>query len=220
MAEIPDDVDAGQAAYTKFALAIYDPLVLWLSNNYIWKCPTAKILQFYNQHIRANHLDVGVGTGYFLDRCTFTTPSPRIALMDLNTNCLEVAAKRIKRYSPEKYCCNILQPITVEMAGFDSIAVNYVLHCLPGTMGSKAVVWQNLKKLLNQQGVLFGSTLLSQGVERSSLARSLMNAYNKKRIFCNEQDDLSTLKQGLQENFSQSSVEVIGCVALFAAHNS
>jgi hypothetical protein len=46
----------------------------------------------YDSNITANHLDVGVGTGYFLERearhqggrCQFSSSAPRIALMDLN----------------------------------------------------------------------------------------------------------------------------------------
>ena len=80
----PEQVVAGQAVYSRRALHLYDPIVLGLSNRLIWKCPTPRLLTHYERHVTANHLDVGVGTGYFLDRCRFPSTTPRIALLDLN----------------------------------------------------------------------------------------------------------------------------------------
>lgn len=62
---------AGQAVYTKRVLHVYDLFVLGFSNRFVWRCPTPALLAHYDRHVTANHLDVGVGTGYFLDRCHF-----------------------------------------------------------------------------------------------------------------------------------------------------
>src|SRR5213083_2895267 len=96
-------VEAGQAVYTKSMLVVYDLLVLGFSNRLVWRCPSKHILALYDRYVTANHLDVGVGTGYFLDRCRFPKDRPRVALMDVNSNCLEVASRRIARYDPEVY---------------------------------------------------------------------------------------------------------------------
>ncbi len=162
-----EQVEAGQAVYTKRTLAAYDFVVLGLSNRFLWKCPTRRILDHYSEHVTKNHLDVGVGTGYFLDRCRFPCPTPRLALMDLNTNALLVASRRIARYHPETYRRNVLEPIAIDEEKFDSVGVNYLLHCLPGSIESKAVVFDHLKALMNTNAVLFGSTLLQGGVPRS-----------------------------------------------------
>jgi len=45
-------------------LSGYDLWVLGFSNTFVWRCPTRLLLEFYNEHISGNHLDVGVGTGY------------------------------------------------------------------------------------------------------------------------------------------------------------
>ena len=63
-----DAAAAGTAAYSKPLLSIYDLWVLGFSNTFVWRCRTSIILAFYNQHVSGNHLDVGVGTGYYLDR--------------------------------------------------------------------------------------------------------------------------------------------------------
>lgn len=98
-----EQVEAGQAVYSKGALKVYDWVVLGISNRFIWKCPTPGLEAHYNKHLSANHLDVGVGTGYFLDRCRFRSARPRVALMDLNPEALAFAAQRIARYQPETY---------------------------------------------------------------------------------------------------------------------
>ena len=71
--------------------------------------------------VTANHLDVGVGTGYFLDRCYLPSQTPRVALMDLNSNTLEFTSRRIARYNPKTYRRNILDPINLNVEKFDSV---------------------------------------------------------------------------------------------------
>jgi 2-polyprenyl-3-methyl-5-hydroxy-6-metoxy-1,4-benzoquinol methylase len=211
-----EQVAAGQAVYTKRMLNAYDFLVLGLSNSLIWKCPTQRLVEHYNRHVTANHLDVGVGTGYFLDRCKFPSPTPRVALMDLNRNSLDYAAQRIARYRPETYLRNVLEPISMDAPKFESVGINYLLHCLPGSIDSKAVAFDHLKKLMNPGAVIFGSTLLQGGVARSWLAKRLMDFYNGKGIFSNENDDLDGLKRALGQRFRSVSVEIVGCAALFS----
>jgi SAM-dependent methyltransferase len=215
----PDQVAAGQAVYSKRLLNAYDFLVLGVSNRFIWRCPTPRLLAHYNRHVTANHLDVGVGTGYFLDRCRFPTPSPRIALMDLNPNSLEFAARRIARYSPETYVRNVLEPIADPPAKFDSVGVNYLLHCLPGTIESKAAVFDHLLPLMNPGGVIFGSTLLQGGVRRNWAAKRLMKFYNAKGVFTNTQDDLDGLDRELRRRFQNVTIETIGSAAVFVGRN-
>jgi len=212
------DVLAGQAVYSKNTLAVYDFLVLGLSNRFIWKCPTARLIEFYRSHLSANHLDVGVGTGFFLDHCPFPD-RPRVVLIDLNPNSLEATAQRIRRYEPRTYRRNVLERLELGEKGFDSIGMNYLLHCLPGDMHAKAASFDHVKAYLNPGGVLFGSTLLYGGVRRSTLAKGLMKFYNAKGIFHNTGDDLEGLRKELAGRFGESRVEVAGCAALFWARN-
>lgn len=212
-----EQVEAGQAVYSRRTLDVYDLVVLGISNRFIWKCPTPGLLAHYDRHVSANHLDVGVGTGYFLDRCRFPSPTPRVALMDMNSQALAYAARRIARYEPETYRRNVLEPIAIEAERFDSVGANYLLHCVPGSIESKAAMFDHFKALMNPDAVLFGSTLLQGGVPRSWFARRLMAVYNKKGIFANEQDDLDGLRRALSSRFREVSVQVVGCGALFSA---
>ena len=211
-----DPVAAGQAVYTQGVLRAYDLIVLGVSNRFIWRCPTPRLLALYDQHVSGNHLDVGVGTGYFLDRCRFPSPAPRLALLDLNPNSLAFAAARVARYRPERYRHNVLAPLEADIAPFDSVGVNYLLHCLPGSIDSKAVVFDHLRGVMNPGAVLFGATLLQDGVVRNGAAKRLMAFYNNKGIFSNRQDDLDSLRQALDRRFRAVSVEVVGCAALFS----
>jgi ubiquinone/menaquinone biosynthesis C-methylase UbiE len=95
-----DKVAAGVAVYSRPLLSVYDLSVLGFSNTFVWKCPSRLILDFYNEHISGNHLDVGVGTGYFLDKCRFPSSNPTVVLVDLNANSLQVTAQRLARYNP------------------------------------------------------------------------------------------------------------------------
>ena len=211
-----EQLEASQAIYTKQTLALYDLTVLAISNRLAWKCPTKRLLKHYNQMVTANHLDVGVGTGYFLDRCYLPSQTPRVALMDLNSNTLEFTSRRIARYNPKTYCRNILDPINLNVEKFDSVGINYVLHCVPGNLKTKSVALDYLKALMNPNAVLFGSTILQGGVSINRLAKRLMAIYNKKGIFSNQHDNLEDLKSALNQRFKDISVEVIGCVALFS----
>jgi 2-polyprenyl-3-methyl-5-hydroxy-6-metoxy-1,4-benzoquinol methylase len=210
-------VEAGQAIYNRYVLAAYDLLVLGVSCQLFWRCPSHRMEAQYNKFASNNHLDVGVGTGYFLDRCQFSSDNPRIALMDLNKNSLNYTAERIVRYTPETYCRNILDPISIPAENFDSIGINFLLHCVPGNLSEKSALFDNLKTLMNPNAVIFGSTILSVGVSPHWLAQRLMNAYNNKGVFSNTHDSAEDLKRELGARFTDVSVEIVGCVALFSA---
>ena len=206
----------GQAAFTKPGLALYDFLVLHLNCRLAWRCPNELILAAYRQHVTANHLDVGVGTGYFLDHAVFPVAQPRVGLLDLNANCLKRAAQRIARYRPELYQANLLAPVAINAPRFDSVGMNYVLHCLPGALPEKGVAIGHLKALLNPGGILFGATVLHGGVTRNALAVALMGLFNQRRTLCNRSDDLQGLESSLKQHLQEVRIEVVGCVALFS----
>ena len=209
----------GTAVYSKRVLSIYDLFVLGLSNKYAWRCPSQHILDLYNQHVSRHHLDVGVGTGYFLDKCHFPTPNPSLTLLDLNENSLEVTAQRLARYQPRTIQADVLQPLSLPTTGYDSIGLSYLLHCLPGTVDDKAILFRHLRSCLNPDGVIFGATILGQGVPHNLLARRLMRIYNRRGIFSNYHDDFFGLEYALANHFSEYQIEIIGCVALFAGIN-
>jgi SAM-dependent methyltransferase len=212
------DTHPSVAVYTPTRLALYDPFILGLSCALVWKCPKRHFLDLYDRHVGSPHLDIGVGTGYFLDRCRFPIEPPQLTLLDPNEACLDRAARRLRRYSPRVMKANALEPLKLETAGFASVALNGVLHCLPATPEKKADVFRNLRPFLADGGVVFGSTILGSGVEHGRLARKALAHYNRKGFFTNLADDLGGLKRALAHNFADQHVEVRGSFALFVAH--
>jgi hypothetical protein len=214
----PEQIAAGHAFYTRRSLAVYDLAILGYFSRVGWRCPAHRIVAHYDRHVSANHLDVGVGTGYFLDRCQFPPSSgpARVALLDLSTSCLDVASRRVARLRPETILANVLEPIAYEGPRFDSIGLNYVLHCLPGSIRSKTVAIDHLAALANPGATLFGATLLHDGVHRNWLARQVMARNNAQGIFSNSEDSLVGLRTALSIRLSDVEVDVVGCVGIFA----
>jgi hypothetical protein len=206
------------AVYTPARLALYDVLILGLSCSLVWRCPRRHFLDLYNQHVGSPHLDIGVGTGYFLDRCRFPIERPQMTLLDPSDACLTKAASRLERYSPRVVKASALEPLDLGTARFASIALNGVLHCLPATPETKAAVLAGLKPLLEDGGVFFGSTILGSGVEHGRIARTALARYNREGFFTNLADDLAGLERALAHNFADPQIEVRGSFALFTAH--
>lgn len=210
------EVAAGASAYSKPALTIYDSFVVRFSSRHAWRCPNDQMLAQYREHLGRRHLDVGPGTGWYLERSVNNATD--LTLMDLNTNSLETTANRLARLDP--IVCvkqNVLEPLPSDLGAFDSIGMNYLMHCLPGTWLQKGRAFANLAARLDGNGVLFGSTVLGDGVRHNRLGRSLMNVYNAKGIFDNRRDDAAGLEQALGESFATVEVQVIGTVAMFQA---
>ena len=210
-------VQAGIVLYSRFILAIYDWCILGYNCRFLWECPTHYLLELYNQHVSANHLDIGVGTGYFMDKCKFPGTNIRLALMDLNANSLRAAGKRLVRYKPEVYQRNALEPFGINAPAFDSVGMMNLLHCLPGNLKTKTIVFEYAKAVMNPGAVIFGSTILYEGVKRNARATWVIKASNKMGFMANMNDSLEDLRESLQHSFSDSYVKVIGCEALFWA---
>ena len=205
----------GAGVYVRPVLALYDWWVLGLSNHAIWLCPTSCLRRLYDCHSGARHLDVGVGSGYYLDRCQWPTAKPRIVLLDCNQASLRWGARRLARYRPACVCVDVRQAMPFADASFDSIGVTYVLHCLPGSIGDNAVVFDRLMPLLRHGGTLFGATVLGRDVRHTLPARALLAVYNRLNVFSNRHDTAQQLAQVLEPRCGAWGVEVIGGVALF-----
>lgn len=215
----PLDSEHGAAVYSDRVLKIYDRWVLGFSNNYAWKCPTdAVLLPFFQQHLSSNHLDVGVGSGYYLAHSA-DKPGQKVTLLDLNDNSLKAAASRIANLQPTLVRDDVLQPSgALGDRTFDSISLFYLLHCLPGTMTDKArKVFSTLGTHLTPGGELYGATILGDEANHNWLGRRLMGLYNRKGIFGNRHDTLASLQSALSEYFAKVTVWQVGKVALFRA---
>ena len=218
--ETSDRVAAGQAVYTPITLKIYDWLVLGISNRFLWRCPTAELEAMYDRNVSDNHLDIGVGTGYFLDKAKWPVANPRITLVDLNPHSLVAASNRIVRYSPSTVAANVFEPLPVQLK-FDSVSMSYLLHCLPGKMSEKApVVFDHVLNVMAPGAKVFGATILQGDRPRSRPAQIVMNFYNRKGVFSNQNDTAPELECALREKFNEVKIAHRGVVAVFEARNA
>jgi SAM-dependent methyltransferase len=210
-----DPAYRGQAGYTPFLLAIYDPFVLGFMARAVWRCPTPPVVERYRRHLRLRHLDVGPGTGYFLDKAGLH-PGAKVTLLDPNPNVLARASRRLAPMNVTTVEADVLKPLPIS-GPFDSVGLNYVLHCLPGPQPRKAAAIRNVAAVLAPDGVLFGGTVLGSSERHTRLARAILWAFNRHGDFDNLADTETGLHEILRESFETIEIDVVGSVAHFTA---
>jgi SAM-dependent methyltransferase len=212
----PERVAMGAAVYTPLMLRFYDVLVLACYLPFVWRCPNREVLALYARNVSACHLDVGVGTGYFLDRTPFPAAHPAVTLLDVNAACLAAASRRVARYEPRVVQANVLDPLPA-IGPFSSVGLCALLHCVPGSIPAKALIFDHLKSVMAPAGRIFGATLVQGSVPRSFVAQRLMDYYNARGVFANEHDTVEDLESELAARFCKVNIRVRGSVALFEA---
>jgi SAM-dependent methyltransferase len=210
-----DPAYKGQADYTPLLLKLYDPIVIGYVAWIVWRCPADPILDGYRRHIRDNHLDIGPGTGYCIDKSSLPDGS-RVTIVDPNTNVLRYASRRLRRLDVTAVEADVLKPLPVD-GPFDSAALNLVLHCLPGPMSRKSRAVANVAATLAPDGVLFGASVLGRSGNHSWLARRVLSAFNRRGAFDNLDDTEEGLRGILAESFDHVELETFGSVAIFSA---
>ncbi|MES2106345.1 MAG: class I SAM-dependent methyltransferase [Pseudomonadota bacterium] len=212
-------IERSQKYFNKLSLFFYDFILYGIISRYAWGSSIQRLDAHYKKYIRPNHLEVGVGTGFLLDRVAFDSARPRLALMDLSQACLEQTRRKLERYAPQTYIQNLLEPVRHEIAPFDSIGINYVMHCVPGSFREKSIAFSHLMPLLNTHGVLFGTTVLSEGVRKNVLTKPFMWLMNALGVFNNRKDNARDLEHFLKGNFQLLEFEIVGVTAFFAIKN-
>jgi hypothetical protein len=215
----PDEADvrAGAAQYSSAMLRWYDLAVLEINCRLLWRCSPRTMLALYQRNIGSRHLDLGPGTGYFLDRCTFPVQHPQITLVDLNPDVLATAAHRLRRYDPTTRLRNVLEPLALGSSRFNSAGLNMLLHCIPGPISSKAGVLDQIIPYLEPGARIFGSTVLKLGTSHTPTARHGMRLLNRQGVFHNAADSLTDLDEALAQRFATYRIELHGSMALFQA---
>jgi SAM-dependent methyltransferase len=210
-----DPAYKGQAGYNRFMLAIYDPFVLGFMTRAVWKSPMQPVVERYRKLIGRRHLDVGPGTGYFIDKAA-PPAGTEITLLDANPTVLAHSSRRLAAMDPTTVEADVMKPLPIE-GRFDSAALNFVLHCLPGPQSNKASAVRNVAAVLEPQGVLFGGTVLGLDERHNRRARAVIRAFNLNGAFDNRGDTADGLREILEASFQDVKVDIVGSTALFTA---
>jgi SAM-dependent methyltransferase len=205
----------GYAGYTPLLLKIYDPWVLGFMARAVWRCPIPPVIERYRRLVGLRHLDVGPGTGYFLEKAA-PSDGTEITLLDPNPNVLAHASRRLAAMHPATVQADVMKPLPLD-GTFDSAALSYVLHCLRGPQSNKAVAIRNIADVLAPGGVLFGGTVLGLAERHTPQARAVLRAFNWHGDFDNLADTAEGLRQILEESFETVDVDVVGSTANFTA---
>jgi len=210
-----DRTNISQRYFNTVMISMYDFLVYRVVSQYIWGCSNALLIQRYQHYVSPHHLEVGVGTGYLVDKSDANIS--RLDLMDLSRACLRKSSKRLHRYYPSVIRHNVLEKPLEEDKRYDSIGINYVMHCVAGDFTDKTIVFGNLKKLLTNRGVIFGATVLKTD-QSSTRAKTFMRFLNLIGIFNNANDKYDDLKYELEKHFRHVNIFISdhSSVALFA----
>jgi ubiquinone/menaquinone biosynthesis C-methylase UbiE len=205
----------GYRGYNRFLLTIYDPWVLGFMSRAVWRVPIAPYVEQYRRDLGRRHLDVGPGTGYFLEKAA-PAEGTEITLLDPNPNVLVRCSRRLAEMHPTTVQASVMEPLPVD-GTFDSAALSFVIHCLRGPMENKATAIRNVAAVLEPDGVLFGGTVLGLEEHHTPQARLFLKGANKIGDFDNLGDTADGLRRILEESFETVEVEVGGSAATFSA---
>lgn len=211
-----DPAYKGQKDYGPAVLAVYDWWVLGVMARMVWRSPTPRIIEWYRPLFGDRHLDIGPGSGYFVD--VAAPDDVELTLLDPNRDVLDHCERRLSRFDPTLVEADVLKPLPVR-GPFDSAALSAVLHCLPGPMEAKGAAIRNAASVLDTEGVLFGATVLGLEERHTMAARAFVRAANMQGGFDNLGDTREGLDAILSESFDDVEIEVVGSLALFAARN-
>ena len=212
-----DPAYRGQSDYSPALLRLYDPLVLGPIARFVWRFPLEKFGGFYPEHISPNHLDVGPGTGYFLEHAGLPDGT-RVTILDPNTNVLRYVKGRLRRLDVTAVEADVLKPFPIP-GPFESVGLSMVLHCLPGPMERKVLAIQNIARVMAPGGVLFGASVLGTSAPHTRLGRVFLWAFNRRGAFSNLDDTEAGLHHILGGSFRDIELRTVGGIAVFVATN-
>jgi SAM-dependent methyltransferase len=210
-----DPAYRGQSDYSSVMLRLYDPLVLGPISRYVWRAPAGIGVRMYREHIRPNHLDVGPGTGYFIDHAGLPAGS-KVTILDPNPNVLRHVTRRLRDLDVTAVQADVLKPLPVQ-GPFASAGMNAVLHCLPGPLDRKAVAIANIARVMAPDATFFGATVLGKSARHTRAGRAMLAAFNRRGTFDNLDDTEDGIAEILRRSFTDVTIETVGGLAICTA---
>lgn len=223
-----------EGIYSPKVLKMYDAVVWKFNSPALWRLNKNEIYELYKSCVGPNHCEVAVGTGLLLEDYVTdknTLQHLTISLFDLNKNTLDIAEQRIKQslISSGKHVklktaiLDITKPSEIAEVrhSYDSVAANFLLHCLHGDKDKIAAI-QSCAALVSQEGCFFGSTLLGGDLNNDThkagpAAVKTLQFYNQVGIFGNMKDCMEDLEIALKQVFDEVEIWRIGYCAVWKA---
>ncbi|MBE3050309.1 class I SAM-dependent methyltransferase [Candidatus Bathyarchaeota archaeon] len=156
--------------YDLGVLPLYDVMVLDINCAYAWSAPVSTtLLPFWRAHFSDNHLDIGVGSGFFPSTVLGDAESAdqKLTIWDLSTTALAKTKRRVEMAAPHVVVQTIEADATALPASvdtsrkFDSISASLLLHCIPMSPEEKMRgLVATARQLLSPTGVFYGTTVL------------------------------------------------------------
>ena len=193
----------------------YDRYVNEINCEKVWKCSQKHIIDNYRKNIDEKHLEIGPGTGYFLKKENLGVDFNKLTLVDVNTeildyskNNLQCECSDIDVVSHNLFTCKIPEGVD-----FNSVGINYVLHCVPGNLQTKL---DNLIcNLGDNKYNLFGASVICDPLHMNVIAEYELIFLNAFGIFHNNNDTYEELDQYLNKTGLNFTLEKQGYVAIF-----
>ena len=192
---------------------VYDYLVNDINCKYAWRCPQKNIFNKYNKYLGRNHLEIGPGSGYFLKNKNINN----LTLIDINQDILNYSYNNLisNNYEIKIKNHNIFNQELKLNSEFDSVGLNYVLHCIPGRIENNIdSIINNLKN--KNDYILFGSSVLNDVNLQTRLSKLELIYLNKNKVFHNTNDYSYNLINYFNINNFNYNYKIIGNVILFS----
>jgi len=199
--------------FVSSSIKFYDFLVNDLNCNYAWRCHKSNIFKNYQKNLRSNHLEIGPGSGYFLNPKFHKKEISNLFLMDVNQPILEASQQNLeKHYSNIQLLNHNIFNKELDSLKINSIGINYVLHCVPGPLDQKLEkLHLNLPKNTN----IFGATVISDFERQTELSKLELKVLNHKGIFNNKMDFSNDFIDFVAKNKLENSYQIVGNVLIF-----
>lgn len=211
-------IHPGARYYGAITLPLYDAAVLGVAVPFGWGVSLRDELAMYDRCVGPRHLDVGVASGYFLDRTLWPVERPEITLMDLNPNATQYAARRLRRYTVREVVGDALEPFPVD-GKFDSIGLCHLLHCMPGEIADKEQVFDHAINRLTPDGVVFGASVTPFGMKPNPLAKLILWGSNRKGALNNLRDSHDALRRAIEKRFRTVKINLTGLMTTWEARD-
>ena len=199
--------------FVSSSIKFYDYLVNDINCNYAWRCNKTNIFDLYRKNLKPNHLEIGPGSGYFLLPKHHNKKIENLYLMDINYPILNHSHTQLKNHFPNVYPIkhNIFEN-SLKFFDFQSVGINYVLHCVPGSLENKM---EKLIENLPNNVSIFGSTVINDYDKQTNLSKLELMFLNKFGIFNNYDDYSNSFIKFVDSNKLNFNTQIIGNVLIF-----